>query len=91
MRCFSNLLLGRADWILSEGLIVYPPVGRMQQLSEAGKMQGRNELISDAIERWVGVKLGRKQVSSHIQVLKVKVKEDKWREFATIHYDHLSL
>ncbi|KAL8846182.1 MAG: hypothetical protein Q9221_008711 [Calogaya cf. arnoldii] len=56
-------------------LRVVPPVGRKKENvtlkdENRDKLCGRNELISHAIELWTGEKRDRKQVSSHIQVLK---------------------
>jgi transcriptional enhancer factor len=40
-----------------------------------GTLRGRNELVAEFIENETGVERGRKQVSSHIQVLIPKVAE----------------
>ncbi|KAF2737179.1 hypothetical protein EJ04DRAFT_561822 [Polyplosphaeria fusca] len=50
-------------------LVRWPPMGRRKQML-AGQLRGRNELVADAIERDTGEPRSRKQVSSHIQVLK---------------------
>jgi hypothetical protein len=39
-----------------------------------GALRGRNELIQDSIYRDTGIRRDRKQVSSHLQVLKEKLK-----------------
>jgi len=49
---------------------------RKKATTDDHKLRGRNELIADAIQRWTGEARTRKQVSSHIQVLKPMVKDD---------------
>ncbi|KAI4264413.1 MAG: hypothetical protein L6R42_000471 [Xanthoria sp. 1 TBL-2021] len=63
-------------------LRVVPPVGRKKEnviCEDRAKLCGRNELISHKIEFWTGVYRSRKQVSSHIQVLKnFMLDNDAW-------------
>ena len=41
-----------------------------EKITLDGKPRGRNELVADAIQRDTGEARTRKQISSHIQVLK---------------------
>ncbi|KAK9366698.1 TEA/ATTS domain family-domain-containing protein [Lipomyces kononenkoae] len=58
-----------------EAIRKIPKVGR-RKITVNGRPCGRNELISDFILRKTGKVRTRKQVSSHIQVLKHLLKED---------------
>lgn len=52
-------------------LIAVPPMGRQKRsMGDPPKLCGRNELLSQKIELWTGEYRSRKQISSHIQVLK---------------------
>jgi transcriptional enhancer factor len=53
-------------------LVRWPPMGRKKYMFE-GAQRGRNELIQDSIYRDTGISRDRKQVSSHLQVLKGKL------------------
>ncbi|KAI4196572.1 MAG: hypothetical protein LQ346_003190 [Caloplaca aetnensis] len=50
-------------------LRVIPPMGRKKKMQD-GKLCGRNELLMKKILVWTGEERTRKQISSHIQVLK---------------------
>ncbi|KAF2453522.1 TEA/ATTS domain family-domain-containing protein [Lineolata rhizophorae] len=56
-------------------LVKYPPMGRTK-MNHNGRPRGRNELIAEYIERCTGEPRSRKQISSHIQVLKPYFKHD---------------
>jgi transcriptional enhancer factor len=57
-----------ADHLIT-ALVRWPPMGRKKFMLE-GALRGRNELIQDSIRRDTGIVRDRKQVSSHLQVLK---------------------
>lgn len=64
-----------ADYV--QALAVYPAIGRRKvQPAHDSKQRGRNELIADLIAKETGKERLRKQVSSHIQVLKPYLKPD---------------
>ncbi|CAK3944834.1 Regulatory abaA [Lecanosticta acicola] len=65
----------RLELAFFQALIMWPPMGR-RQLMLKEKKRGRNELIADYIEELTGEARDRKQVSSHIQVLKPFVEHD---------------
>jgi hypothetical protein len=50
-------------------LVRWPPMGRKKFMLD-GALRGRNELIQDSIRKDTGITRDRKQVSSHLQVLK---------------------
>lgn len=53
-------------------LVRWPPVGRKKCMHD-GAVLGRNELIQDSIRRDTGIVRDRKQVSSHLQVLRAQL------------------
>lgn len=55
--------------LILPGLVRWPPMGRRKHMLD-GQLRGRNELVADSIQRDTGEPRSRKQVSSHIQVLK---------------------
>jgi transcriptional enhancer factor len=55
-------------------LVRWPPMGRRKHMLD-GQLRGRNELVADAIEKETSIPRTRKQVSSHIQVLKNKCQD----------------
>lgn len=67
---------------MSQALCRHPPCGRKkskapgEQNNDEAKAMGRNELIADYILRHTGDIRTRKQVSSHIQVLKPFVQNE---------------
>ncbi|KAM3425752.1 hypothetical protein BST61_g7683 [Cercospora zeina] len=65
----------RLEYAFFQALVNWPPMGR-RKLPHKDKQRGRNELIADYIEEHTGESRSRKQVSSHIQVLKPFVESD---------------
>lgn len=55
-------------------------MGRKKFLLD-GALRGRNELIQDSIYKDTGIRRDRKQVSSHLQVLKQHLKDQPRGEF----------
>ena len=80
-RCVDSSLLLNFVLTRTKALVQHPPMGR-RKLLHKDKQRGRNELIADCIEELTGEGRSRKQVSSHIQVLKPFVENDpqimKW-------------
>ncbi|EMF14604.1 TEA-domain-containing protein, partial [Sphaerulina musiva SO2202] len=63
------------EWAFFEALVTWPPM-RRRQIQYKEKRRGRNELIADYIQEHTGERRDRKQVSSHIQVIKPFVRDD---------------
>ncbi|KAI8933893.1 hypothetical protein NX059_009589 [Plenodomus lindquistii] len=63
--------LENAFW---RALVKWPPMGRKKYMLD-GQLRGRNELIQDSIYRDTGIRRCRKQVSSHLQVLKQHLRD----------------
>ncbi|KAL8899707.1 MAG: hypothetical protein Q9192_001443 [Flavoplaca navasiana] len=62
---------------------IVPPVGRKKE-QRRGKLCGRNERISHLIKRWTGKERTRKQISSHIQVLRAFMfNNEQWLQHVT--------
>lgn len=58
-------------------LVEFPPMGRkMLKHGSWPKARGRNELIMDYIKRTTGFDRDRKQISSHLQVLRPYIEND---------------
>jgi transcriptional enhancer factor len=73
--------------LTTQGLVRWPPMGRRKHMLD-GQLRGRNELVADSIERDTGEPRTRKQVSSHIQVLKNMLKEQPQSNQSRItHFD----
>ncbi|KAF1944674.1 hypothetical protein EJ02DRAFT_398025 [Clathrospora elynae] len=64
--------LEHAFW---RALVRWPPMGRKKYMLDSA-LRGRNELIQDSIYRDTGISRDRKQVSSHLQVLKAHLKDN---------------
>ncbi|KAL8839375.1 MAG: hypothetical protein Q9170_001769 [Blastenia crenularia] len=72
-------------------LLAIEPMGRKKRMCSDGKLRGRNELIADKIKLWTGEDRDRKKVSSHIQVLKPKLRNNaKWMKNVTSTTDNKS-
>ncbi|KNZ53843.1 hypothetical protein VP01_311g3 [Puccinia sorghi] len=73
-----------ASRAFDEAIRVVPRLGRAKILAltpDGRKPFGRNELIADYIYRRTGILRHRKQISSHIQVIKNSKKLDTFRNF----------
>jgi transcriptional enhancer factor len=62
-------------------LVKWPPMGRKKYMLD-GALRGRNELIQDSIRKDTGIIRCRKQVSSHLQVLKQHLRDQKEGEWS---------
>ncbi|GAA5874322.1 hypothetical protein JCM3774_000940 [Rhodotorula dairenensis] len=71
----ENVWPPEVDEAFFRALHLLPRLGRKKLLID-GKARGRNELISNYIYRTTGQERSRKQVSSHIQVLKNMYRND---------------
>ncbi|KWU46513.1 hypothetical protein RHOSPDRAFT_31971 [Rhodotorula sp. JG-1b] len=71
----ENVWPPEVDEAFFHALHLLPRLGRKKLLID-GKARGRNELISNYIYRTTGQQRSRKQVSSHIQVLKNMYRHD---------------
>lgn len=65
---------------IKTALVKWPPMGRKKYMLN-GTLRGRNELVQDFIAKNTGIKRDRKQVSSHIQVLKQLLKDQPGGEY----------
>lgn len=80
------IILPEAEGLATEtdpGIITYAPCGRKQQPyiypdGTRSKPMGRNELISAVIVEVTGDARVRKQISSHLQVVRAKLAADPW-------------
>ncbi|KAF2401769.1 TEA-domain-containing protein [Trichodelitschia bisporula] len=69
----------RVELAFMRAIVIYPPIGKGKVLLPFDdKGLGRNELIADAIKKYCGVDRNRKQISSHLQVLKTKFKDNQY-------------
>ncbi|KAB8446245.1 hypothetical protein FH972_025227 [Carpinus fangiana] len=87
-RAKDQIWSDRNEYLFFRGLVEFWPTGRVQQIDDrfepkknTGKPEfGRNELIA----RWMGQELShevkRKEISSHLQVLKAKVRSEAVRD-----------
>jgi hypothetical protein len=69
-------------------LVRWPPMGRKKFMLD-NVLRGRNELIQDSIRRDTGIVRDRKQVSSHLQVLKQHLQNQPGGEYFSFHMQGL--
>ena len=86
MFCYSedaDFLVALVKYYPRGKRVRYPPLGQQRTImhGDEDKPRGRNEMISDEIQKLTGEYRSRKQVSSHIQVLKPMVKDDRFSKF----------